>query len=367
MAGGQTPRHALPPPLYAAAADGAMIEAASPFEHGAALVAARSELEAVRAELRAAEAAKEGAGGEAVATLEGALAEAVEATGGVTASLSALLEEAMLAASDGATFSSSLRLEKVQMSVDLGSALHRMETAEAAASRLSLALHAAEAKAAAAAEEVGRERIRTQANAAAAAESERGRRAAVDEVTALRAQYELQNTPLLTLDPYTRSAATATRRGPQSSRASAADVTDVTDATDATDVTPAGVHTGGTWSPATQTAGLPTLPASSPGGVGGAGHHRLTLGRPFGSSYVDVTNPSSPNAAVWSSREAWEQAARTALLAAVQGAVLADLLDSAREAFAVWYLVVTEDVHAAAPAVEAPAPRGGTFQATYAL
>ena len=50
-----------------------------------------------------------------------------------------------------------------------------------------------------------------------------------------------------------------------------------------------------------------------------------------------MTTPQSPRAAV-----------RAALLAVMQGAVLAELLDSAREAFAVWYMLTTQ------PYAEAP-------------
>ena len=133
---------------------------------------------------------------------------------------------------------------------------------------------------------------------------------------ALRARFGLEHTPLLTMEPH---ACTASKAAPPP-RASHPGMLDAT---------PAAVHTGGTWSPDTHAGGLPTSTAVSP---------------PFGTSYVDVSAAAaSPSSTVWSSREAWEQASRAALLAAVQGAVLADLLDAARAAFAVWYLVVTED------------------------
>ena len=41
--------------------------------------------------------------------------------------------------------------------------------------------------------------------------------------------------------------------------------------------------------------------------------------------------------AAWESHAEWQAASRAALLAAVQGALLAELLDAAREAFLVWH------------------------------
>ena len=107
------------------------------------------------------------------------------------------------------------------------------------------------------------------------------------------------------------------------------------------------LHTGGTWSPDTHAGGPPTRSAAaSPA---------------FDESYIDVSTVglSFNAAATFSSRAEWEQTSRTALLAALQGAVLADLLDAARAAFAVWYLVVTEDTILGS--------KTSNYQTTYAL
>jgi hypothetical protein len=66
---------------------------------------------------------------------------------------------------------------------------------------------------------------------------------------------------------------------------------------------------------------------------------------PFHTSYISVPPLGwGSRAAEFESREAWQVASRAALLAAVQGTVLAELLDAARDAFMIWFAVASDDV-----------------------
>jgi hypothetical protein len=66
---------------------------------------------------------------------------------------------------------------------------------------------------------------------------------------------------------------------------------------------------------------------------------------PFHTSYISVPPLGwGSRAAEFESREAWQVASRAALLAAVQGTVLAELLDAARDAFMIWFAVASDDM-----------------------
>ena len=66
---------------------------------------------------------------------------------------------------------------------------------------------------------------------------------------------------------------------------------------------------------------------------------------PFHTSYINAPPLGwGSRAADFESREAWQAASRAALLAAVQGTVLAELLEAARDAFMIWFAVAIGDV-----------------------
>lgn len=101
---------------------------------------------------------------------------------------------------------------------------------------------------------------------------------------------------------------------------------------------PAGAHSGGTWSPSTlagpQTVGLG---AATPSSLAPPRLSSTSRSPGFCSSYIDVSTASIGAAAAASDGDL-EEARRTAIMATIQGKVLAELLDAAREAFTFWHI-----------------------------
>ena len=303
-----------------------------------------TELAALRAQLQAAEAAKRTAVDAASAGAAGALEQARDVAVTASESLAELLNAALEAANDGRAECALLRAERSGLQSRLESAemqlwQAKVEAAGRAAAEAEAVQSAMEAHGALAIERATKEAL-----AASAASAEAARQAAESE--AERARHEMQLRPSW-MKPMPSVASPLAAGG----AAAASDVA----AQRAVQRTPlvvvepplrgTSLHSGGTWTPTgtihtLHTRAVDTLaPGSrwSAGEEGGSDGQAAAEADRFLTSYIDVSAARQSPVVAWSSPGAWERAARGALYAAVQGSVLADLLEAAREAFAAWH------------------------------
>ena len=376
----------------------------TPFEAGVALAEAQAEVRELRARLVESEASS-GRRERFAAVVEAKEAVDVAARSASTAAdeLTVLLEHAMVAADEGRNAASMLRLDRSRLEAELSAVRQTLkETKHTLLAELATAKEAAERELSMTTgtsfagfsgrelrgleEELAAERLNSLSAQQKAESAERACTAAVAELTSLRQQYGLEGTPLMTIDPrmrqhganlinnagevliaqaeatrqsYSQHAQEAKQWSPQTAAAMDRIVKDdalleeaeqalgyaarwVGDANTSVKAKAAQFERRAsresdapTSSEEEQQRGGPVVPVVSSVYPGA-----LNTSPSFESSYVDVSAGEH------------RKSRHAALLAAVQGTVLADLLAMAREAFLLWYLYATEE--AATPKPPSP-------------
>ena len=378
----------------------------TPFEAGVALAEAQAEVKELRARLVESEASS-GRRERFAAVVEAKEAVDVAARSASTAAdeLTVLLEHAMVAADEGRNAASMLRLDRSRLEAELSAVRQTLkETKHTLLAELATAKEAAERELSMTTgtsfagfsgrelrgleEELAAERLKSLSAQQKAESAERACAAAIAELTSLRQQYGLEGTPLMTIDPrmrqhganlinnagevliaqaeatrqsYSQHAQEAKQWSPQTAAAMDRIVKDdalleeaeqalgyaarwVGDASEGGSVKAKAAQferrasresdapTSSEEEPQRAGPVVPVVSSVYPGA--------LDTSPSFESSYVDVSAGEH------------RKSRHAALLAAVQGTVLADLLAMAREAFLLWYLYATEE--AATPKPPSP-------------